>query len=180
MRIREEEKRNSVKRKKSTSSNTTISSTITSTSISSTTSDQRPNQRPKRPESVAQRVIRERKEKKISTKVPQTSASQRPKTSSAKAKRQPLHVALRQSASKHGSRALRTEKIKQQTHFNAVKDFQVFFKCSWNPRINPIIYSRFSRFITYFLSEKKIRIFELLTRLLYEFTIHEFLINQNN
>ena len=78
MRIREEEKRNSVKRKKSTSSNTTISSTITSTSISSTTSDQfRPNQRPKRPESVAQRVLRERKEKKISTKVPQTPASQR-------------------------------------------------------------------------------------------------------
>ena len=136
MRIREEEKRNSVKRKKSTSSNTTISSTITSTSISSTTSDQRPNQRPKRPESVAQRVIRERKEKKISTKVPQTPASQRPKTSSAKAKRQPLHVALRQSASKHGSRALRAEKIKQQAHFNAVKDFQVFFKCSRNPRIN--------------------------------------------
>ena len=127
MRIREEEKRNSVKRKKSTSSNTTISSTITSTSISSTTSDQfKPNQRPKRPESVAQRVLRERKEKKISTKVPQTSASQRPKTSSAKAKRQPLHVALRQSASKHGSRAVRAEKIKEQVHFNAVKDFQVF------------------------------------------------------
>ena len=53
--------------------------------------------------------------------------SQRPKTSSAKAKRQPLHVALRQSASKHGSRAVRAEKIKEQAHFNAVKDFQVFF-----------------------------------------------------
>ena len=76
---------------------------------------------------MAQRVLRERKEKKISTKVPQTPASQRPKTSSAKAKKQPLHVALRQSASKHGSRALRAEKIKQQAHFNAVKDFQVSF-----------------------------------------------------
>ena len=132
MRIREEEKRNSAnKRKKSTSSNTTISSTITS---SSSTSMSYQNQRPKRPESVAQRVLRERKEKKISTKVPQTPASQRPKTSSAKAKRPPLHVALRQSASKHGPRAIMAETIKQKAHFDAVKNFQVHTICSYKKR----------------------------------------------
>jgi hypothetical protein len=86
--------------------------------------------RPKRPESVAQRVLRERKEKKISAKTPVTpkppksaTSSARPRTTS-NGKRQPLHVALRQSASLHGPRALMAQKIKQQAHFNAVKNFQ--------------------------------------------------------
>ena len=127
MRIRAEEKKIKAKKsfkrrtQRSSSSNTTLSSSMSSSSSSSVGP-----RRPKRPESVAQRVLRQRKEKNISTKTPVVT----PKPKSAKdagvvTHRQPLHVALRQSASKHGPRSLMAQKIKQQAHFNAVRNYQV-------------------------------------------------------
>lgn len=78
-----------------------------------------------RPESVAQRVLRERQERRITAKVPITPnadvhhspfsfRNNTRRNSSANAPQKPLHVALRQSASQHSSRAQMKERIKQQ------------------------------------------------------------------
>ena len=104
------------------SSNSTLSS-----SLPSSDHDKGQNKLPKRPESVRERIIRERKAKKISSKIPVTPP--RPATSKkSEGPKQPLHVALRKSASAHGPRAVLANKIKQQAHFSAVKNFQVCVK----------------------------------------------------
>lgn len=127
MRLREFEQKHVYKartasreERRSSSSNSTLTSSLPSSSSSISSSKGQ-----KRPESVAQRVLRERKEKNISTKTPVSASNARPKTSSASKKRQPLHVALRKSASSHGSRSVLANKIKQQAHFSALKNFQV-------------------------------------------------------
>ena len=133
IRLRDDEKRTTYTAKRSlkrssSSSNTTLTSSLSNSEASLT---KVANSRPKRPESVAQRVLRERQEKRISAKTLQT-PKQRPKTSasgrnltSGTNRKQPLHVALRQSASKHAPKAEMAEKIKQKAHFDAVKNFQV-------------------------------------------------------
>ena len=99
-----------IQRKKSLSSSTT---STTSAGSSSTT-------KARRPESVAQRVMRERQEKRISARNVVTPPKKKNKV------KEPLHLALRKSASKHGRpRAVMAQKIKQKAHFNAVSEFQV-------------------------------------------------------
>ena len=109
-----------------------FSSTISPPSGSNTTLRQN------RPESVAQRILRERMEKRITARMPVTKnvdnvrGRRRSSTGSARvpiaqvnSSAKPLHEALRQSASKHAPRAIMAQRIKQQAHFSAVKDFQV-------------------------------------------------------
>lgn len=106
--------------KRSESSNTT-----TSTLTNSSTNSAKSLTRPKRPESVAQKVLRERREKRIRVKTPETKL--KPKTK----QKEPLHVALRKSASKHGrSKAILAEKIKQKTHFDTMKEYKV--RCTFS------------------------------------------------
>ena len=100
-----------IQRKKSLSSSTT---STTSAGSSSTT-------KARRPESVAQRVMRERQEKRISARNVVTPPKKKNKV------KEPLHLALRKSASKHGPRAVMAQKIKQKAHFNAVSEFQVSY-----------------------------------------------------
>ncbi len=84
-----------------------------------------------RPESVAQRVLRERQQKRIRAKVPVTSGSQnRPQQQQA----QPLHLALKRTTSaRPATRSQLTERIKQQVHLNAVKNYQV--PVNWRPPV---------------------------------------------
>ena len=113
MHLREKEEKqrfytaSKIQRKKSLSSSTT-----STTSAGSST-------KAKRPESVAQRVMRERQEKRISARNVVTPPKNKKKV------KEPLHLALRKSASKHGPRAVMAQKIKQKAHFNAVSEFQV-------------------------------------------------------
>ena len=117
MHLREKENKRfytAKQRKRSTSSSTTLTSNTSTTSAGSSSG-------PKRPESVAQRVLRERQEKKIHARTVVT-----PNTKKMKAKsKEPLHLALRKSASKHGPRSVMAQKIKQQAHFSALSEFQV-------------------------------------------------------
>lgn len=131
MRIREEEKATTYRRPKrahTTSRPGTRSSTATTTTSSVGSSNSTLKDRP---ESVAQRILRERRESGISAKTPVTpkdsrlSSAQRKRASAKASSRQPLHVALRYSADRHAPRAIMTQKIKQQAHFSAVKNFQV-------------------------------------------------------
>ena len=92
-----------------------------SSSTTSTTSAGSSGTKASRPESVAQRVQRERQEKRINARNVVTP----PKKKNSKKVKEPLHLALRKSASKHGPRAVMAQKIKQQAHFNAVSEFQV-------------------------------------------------------
>lgn len=128
MQLRENEKKQKPALIRSNSSNTTISSTLSNSSASGS-SLKSAKTRPKRPESVAQRVLRERREKNISAKVVETPTSSSNAKKAKGSKRQPLHLALRQSASKHrGSKAARAEQIKSRTHFKAVKNYQVVLR----------------------------------------------------
>ena len=80
----------------------------------------------KRPESVRERILRERKAKKISSKIVITPKSAKKSVAFNEGQREPLHVALRKSASAHqGPRSVLANKIKQQAHFSAMKNYQV-------------------------------------------------------
>ena len=95
----------------------------------------------KRPESVAQRVLRERQERNLKTRFltetqvqqhmsvvqnrnrRRTSAENNVKPGSA----MPLHIALKQTASKHTSRDQTASRIQKEAHMEAVKGFKVIF-----------------------------------------------------
>ena len=77
-----------------------------------------------RPESVATRVMRQRQERKIRTKLPRRPPTSFSTTQSATAASKPLHLALRAASAKHGSKQRVKESIKQQVHFNAVKSYK--------------------------------------------------------
>ena len=79
----------------------------------------------KRPESVRERILRERKAKKISSKIVITPKSAKKSVAFNEGQREPLHVALRKSASAHGPKSVVANKIKQQAHFSAMKNYQV-------------------------------------------------------
>ncbi len=121
MRMRDEEKRTTytITHQRSSESNTTMSSSLSSSSSSLK------SKRPRRPESVAQRVLRERKEKNISAKAPKSAPLV--KKDKKITQKVPLHMALRQSSSKERDRAQISEKIKHEAHFRLLKNFEVIF-----------------------------------------------------
>ena len=96
----------------------------------------------KRPESVRERILRERKAKKISSKIVITPKSAKKSVAFNEGQREPLHVALRKSASGHGPRSVVANKIKQQAHFSAMKNYQVckelLDKCERDNKIAPL------------------------------------------
>jgi AAA+ superfamily predicted ATPase len=80
-----------------------------------------------RPQSVAQRILRERQERNITAKVPVTPTNTKTNKKSKEKHRQPLYLALKATAQKKNqtSKAELTEKIRQEAHLNAVKNYSV-------------------------------------------------------
>ena len=95
----------------------------------------------KRPESVAQRILRERQEKNLKTRfLTQGSITQHIEQNRRRRRRSsveqnnaahnipttmPLHIALKQTALKHSSRNQTASQIQQQAHIDTVKSFKV-------------------------------------------------------
>ena len=93
----------------------------------------------KRPESVAQKILRERKNMNLKTRYMTESQAEkhlehqrnRRRRSSSESTGKPgtppvpLHVALKQTASKHTSRTHTANRIQQEAHMEAVKSFRV-------------------------------------------------------
>ena len=93
----------------------------------------------KRPESVAQKILRERKHMNLKTRYLTESQAEkhlehqrnRRRRSSSESMGKPstppvpLHIALKQTASKHTSRSNTANRIQQQAHIEAVKSFRV-------------------------------------------------------
>ena len=93
----------------------------------------------KRPESVAQKILRERKNMNLKTRYMTESQAEkhlehqrnRRRRSSSESTGKPgtppvpLHVALKQTASKHTSRTHTASRIQQEAHMEAVKSFRV-------------------------------------------------------
>ena len=109
--------------------NSTDSSIFTSSTVSSG----------KRPESVAQKILRERQNLNLKTRYLTESQAQkhlehqrnrrRSSTESVGktgAQTLPLHIALKQTASKHTSRSMTANRIQQEAHMEAIKNFRVF------------------------------------------------------
>ena len=96
----------------------------------------------KRPESVAQKILRERKHMNLKTRYLTESQAEkhlehqrnRRRRSSSESMGKPstppvpLHIALKQTASKHTSRSNTANRIQQQAHIEAVKSFRVHFQ----------------------------------------------------
>ena len=86
-----------------------------------------------RPQSVAQRILRERQERNITAKVPETpenNNNNNPKTKSSKKNnksRQPLYLALKATAQKNKqtSKSELAEKIKQEAILTAAETYRV-------------------------------------------------------
>ena len=79
-----------------------------------------------RPQSVAQRILKERQERNITAKVPVTPNAKTNKKGKEK-QRQSLYLALKATAQKkkQTSKTEMTEKIRQEAHLNAVKNYSV-------------------------------------------------------
>ena len=80
-----------------------------------------------RPQSVAQRILKERQERNITAKVPVTPDSAQTHKKSKDSQRQPLHLAMRASAQKKRltSKTEMSEKIKEEATLKAVKNYSV-------------------------------------------------------
>ena len=94
----------------------------------------------KRPESVAQKILRERQNLNLKTRYLTESQAQKhlehqrnrrrsSSESSGKTGAQtlPLHLALKQTASKHTSRSMTANRIQQEAHMEAIKNFRVLY-----------------------------------------------------
>ena len=92
----------------------------------------------KRPESVAQKILRERKNLNLKTgyltesqakKHMEHQRNRRRSSSESTGKSGvpalPLHLALKQTASKHTSRTQTSNRIQQEAHMEAIKNFKV-------------------------------------------------------
>ena len=99
----------------------------------------KPASKSKRPESVAQKILRERQNLNLKTRYLTESQAQkhlehqrnrrRSSTESVGktgAQTLPLHIALKQTASKHTSRSMTANRIQQEAHMEAIKNFRVF------------------------------------------------------
>ena len=95
----------------------------------------------KRPESVAQKILRERKHMNLKTRYLTESQAEKHLEHQRNRRRRsssesigkpkpppvPLHIALKQTASKHTSRTDTAYQIQQQAHIEAVKSFRVVY-----------------------------------------------------
>ena len=93
----------------------------------------------KRPESVAQKILRERKHMNLKTRYLTESQKEKHLEHQLNRRRRsssesigkpgtppiPLHIALKQTASKHTSRTNTANRIQQEAHMEAVKSFRV-------------------------------------------------------
>ena len=93
----------------------------------------------KRPESVAQKILRERKHMNLKTRYLTDSQKEKHLEHQLNRRRRsssesigkpgtppvPLHIALKQTASKHTSRTNTANRIQQEAHMEAVKSFRV-------------------------------------------------------
>ena len=97
----------------------------------------------KRPESVAQKILRERQNLNLKTRYLTESQSKkflehqrnRRRSSSESASKSsfntvPLHIALRQTASRHTSRTQTASRIQQEAHMEAIENFKVILQPS--------------------------------------------------
>ena len=120
----------------------------------------------KRPESVAQKILRERQNLNLKTRYLTESQSKkflehqrnRRRSSSESASKSsfntvPLHIALRQTASRHTSRTQTASRIQQEAHMEAIQNFRVicnkpiyffFFQFYFCPSKESVISSFFS------------------------------------
>ena len=91
----------------------------------------------KRPESVAQRILRERQNRNLKTRYMTESQaikmehqrsrrrSSSESTGKSDIKTVPLHIALKQTASQHTTRTQTADRIQKEAHLEAVKSFKV-------------------------------------------------------
>ena len=95
----------------------------------------------KRPESVAQKILRERQNLNLKTRYLTESQSKkflehqrnRRRSSSESSGKSsfntvPLHIALRQTASRHTSRTQTASRIQQEAHMEAIQNFKVILQ----------------------------------------------------